>query len=83
MPDPQRTLGDYYAAAYQDAQRGGYARSDGTVRVQTLVYSVPSEAPIWSAASRTFSPGAVREVTEDVAKAVIERLQRAGVLAES
>ena len=83
MPDPQRTLGDYYAAAYQDAQRGGYARRDATVRVQTLVYSVPSEAPIWSAASRTFSPGAVREVTEDVAKAVIERLQRAGVLAES
>ena len=83
LADPQRTLGEYYTAVYQDAQRASDARGDTTVRAQTLVYSVSSEAPIWSASSGTFSSAAAREVTEDVANAVVERLQKAGVLAES
>ena len=83
VPDPQRTLGEYYTAVYQDAQHAGDARDDTTVRVRTLVYSVSSEAPIWSASSGTFSSADAREATEDVANAVIQRLQKAGVLAES
>jgi hypothetical protein len=82
-PAPQRTLGEQYTAAYQAGQRAGDGPADTTVRVQAHVYGVASQSPIWSGASRAINSTVVREMTEGVAEAVIERLQEAGVLTET
>ena len=50
------------------------------MRMQTNVYAVASESLIWSGSSRTFDPAVAREVAGDVAKAVVEHLQQAGIL---
>ena len=52
------------------------------MRIQTNVYAVASESLIWSGSSQTFNPEATREVAGDVAKVVVERLQKAGILSE-
>jgi hypothetical protein len=82
VPVSYRTLGDYYVSTYQELQRPSYVRSATTVRVQTNVYAVASDALIWSAVSQTFNPDATRDVAGDVAKVVVERLQEAGILVE-
>ncbi|HET9480466.1 MAG TPA: hypothetical protein VFP98_01795 [Candidatus Polarisedimenticolia bacterium] len=81
IPISYRTLGDYYASLYQTLEQPGY-RPPTTVRIQTNVYAVASENLIWSGMSRTFNPDAAREVAGDVAKAVVEQLQKAGILSE-
>jgi hypothetical protein len=82
IPISYRTLGDYYASTYQETERAGDARPPSSVRIQTNVYAVASESLIWSGASRTFNPEATREVAGDVAKSVVEQLQKAGILSE-
>jgi hypothetical protein len=82
-PIASRSFGDVYAAAQQAAQRTGDATRGGTVRLRTFLYSVASDALVWSAASRRFEPGDQRETTAGVARVVMERLQEAGLLAES
>ena len=44
------------------------------------VYSVASQALVWSAASRTFNPEETRDVAGDVAKKAVEDLQKSGIL---
>ena len=76
------SLGDYYASTYKELERPDGSRSFTTVRIQTNVYAVATESLIWSGSSRTFNPDAVRDVAGDVAKAVVEQLQKARILSE-
>jgi hypothetical protein len=80
VPISYRTLENYYVASYQDAERASTIGPATVVRVQTNVYAVATEALVWSAASRTFDPAATRDVAGDVAKVVVEQLQKIGVL---
>lgn len=52
------------------------------MRIQTHVYAIASESLLWSGVSRTSNPDAIREVAGDVAKVVVEELQKAGLLSE-
>jgi hypothetical protein len=81
IPISYRTLGDYYASTTQAVEQPGY-RAPTTVRLQTNVYAVASEGLVWSGSSRTFNPEAAREVAGDVAKVVVEQLQKAGILSQ-
>lgn len=82
VPVSYRTLGDYYVSTYQELERPGDVRLARTVRIQTNLYAVASESLIWSGVSQTFNPEATREVAGDVAKVVVEQLQKAGILSE-
>jgi hypothetical protein len=80
VPVSYRTLANYYVDTYQQTERSGF-RGPTVVRVQTNVYAVASETLIWSAASQTFNPAETRDVASDLAKVVVEQLQRVGILA--
>jgi hypothetical protein len=81
VPVSYRTLGDYYASAYREPEEpGAAARPATTVRIQTNLYAVASESLIWSGTSQTFNSDTTREVAGDVAKVVVEQLQKAGIL---
>jgi hypothetical protein len=79
VPISYRTLGDYYASTYRELEGPGSVRPTA-VRIQTNLYAVASESLIWSGVSQTFNPEATREVAGDVAKVVVEQLQKAGIL---
>ena len=80
VPVSYRTLENYYVSTYQETERSSDLRPT-VVRVQMNLYAVASEALVWSAASRTFNPDETRDVAGDVAKLVVEDLQKAGILA--
>jgi hypothetical protein len=79
VPQSYRTLANYYS--YQEAERSSVFSPPTIVRVQVNVYSVASDTLIWSAASRTFNPAETRDVASDVARIMVEELQRVGILA--
>ncbi len=81
-PVSHRTFGDTYAAMLQDAKRAGDGRRPEPARLHAFVYSVPADALVWSATSRSVAPDDLREATAGVARTVMERLQEAGLLAE-
>src|SRR5262245_7465650 len=80
VPVSYRTLENYYVTSTQEAERESTLGPRSVVRVQTNVYAVPSETLVWSAASQTFNPAEVRDVAGDVAKKMVEDLQKAGIL---
>jgi hypothetical protein len=80
VPISYRTLGNYYVSSHQEAERSSILSPPTVVRVQVNVYAVASEALVWSAASRTFNPTETRDVAGDVAKVMVEDLQKAGIL---
>jgi hypothetical protein len=82
-PVAYRTFGDAYAALLQDAPRGGDGRPGEPARLHAFVYRVATDALVWSATSRRIAPADLREVTAGVARVVMERLQEAGLLAET
>jgi hypothetical protein len=79
IPVSYRTLADYYASTSPPPGPAD-APAPTSLRVQTNVYTVASESLIWSGSSRTFRPDVAREAAGDVAKAVVEHLQQAGIL---
>jgi hypothetical protein len=81
-PVSYRTFGDTYAAMLQDAQRVGDRRGART-RLHAFVYRATDDALVWSAAGRSVAPDDLYESTAAVARVVMERLQEAGLLAES
>jgi hypothetical protein len=81
LPVSYRTLGNYYVSPSPETERSGLIRPPTIVRVQTNVYAVASEALVWSAASQTFNPAETRDAAGDVAKLMVERLQKVGILA--
>ena len=81
LSEKLRTLANYYVDASKEAERSSALSAPTVVRVQMNVYSVASEALVWSAASRTFNPDETRDVAGDVAKLAVEDLQKAGILA--
>ena len=81
-PVSHRTFGDTYAAMLQDAKRAGDGRPREAARLYAFVYSVPADALVWSATSRSIAPDDLREATAGIARTVMERLQEAGFLAD-
>jgi hypothetical protein len=81
VPVSYRTLSNYYVTSYQETERSSVFSPPTVVRVQMNVYAVASETLVWSAASRTFNPAETRDVAGDVAKIMVEELQKAGLLA--
>jgi hypothetical protein len=80
VPISYRTLENYYVSTYQEVERSAF-QANTVVRVQTNVYAVASGTLIWSAASQTFNPKETRDAAGDLAKVVVEQLQKVGILA--
>jgi hypothetical protein len=73
-------LDAYYDDAYGMAY-GPYAEVDTVVRMVSNLYSVDQGKLIWSGASETFDPASVRQMVDDVARAVAKTLEKNGILA--
>lgn len=58
----------------------GYTTVDRIVRVETSIYSIAQARLLWSGVSRTFNPNDLRNLVEDVIRAVAADLERQGLL---
>lgn len=78
------TPGAYWGPAY--AYGGwpmydpGYVSTETSVRVDTDVFDLRSDRLVWAAASRSYNPRSVRNLVDDVTRAVGNELRREGLL---
>jgi hypothetical protein len=67
-------LYSYYPHVHSYVQRPGYYTTHEIYTIETNLYDIDSEDLVWSARTRTFSPGSVDEVIEDLTRLLIKDL---------
>ena len=80
---PPRYYGDYYGYygyAYDFSHQPGYYTTDTIVSLETNLYDVKTEKPIWSGQSRTWNPSSDKKLIDEVIKTVIKSMQENNLL---
>jgi hypothetical protein len=77
---PSYGLWGYYGNAWSVMSSPGYVVTDTYVEVETRVYSVADEKLVWAGRSETLNPPSIRELVDDVAKAVAKELRAQGLI---
>lgn len=75
VPGRYETMWGRYGRIYEP----GYTTVDRIVRIETSLYSTAKGKRLWSGVSRTLNPGDVRELVDDVARAVGDELAKQGL----
>ena len=73
-------FGNYVGYGYQTVIMPGEVREIREFFLQTSVYDVASEKPVWRAQSRTLNPDDLSQAVNDVADMLTERLSQDGML---
>jgi hypothetical protein len=70
----------YYRLSYDIMHRPGYSTTQTFVRLETNVYDVKTEKPIWSGQSETWQPGSEKQIIDEVISLVIKDMRKNGLL---
>jgi hypothetical protein len=70
----------YYGSVYDYAYEPGYYSEDTFVLLETNLFDVQTEKPIWSGQSETWNPESTHQVIDEVIKVVIDELKRYNLL---
>ena len=70
----------YWGWGWGSVWEPGYLRVEKVVKVETLVYSVTQDELIWAGVSKTVDPSHVDDLVSDLAKAVTDQMEKAGLL---
>ena len=71
---------DYYHHAYGYVNRSGYYTSHNFVKLETNVYDVKTEKPVWSGQSETWEPESDRQLLDEVIKTVVKEMHKNGLI---
>ena len=71
---------DYYDYAYDFSYQQGYYTTDTIIRLETNLYDVQTEKPIWSGQSRTWNPSSDEKLIDEVIETVIKSMQESNLL---
>jgi hypothetical protein len=72
--------GTYYSSAYSVVHEPGYTVERTVASVETTVYDVDTDAPIWSAVSETVDPKDLNRAIEEFGLVIIGALQERGLV---
>jgi hypothetical protein len=70
----------YYYRAYDVVHEPGYYTTRVKVSLESTLYSVKSEKPVWIARSQTMNPESSTEVIKSVIPELVEKMKEAGLL---
>lgn len=70
----------YYGWAWSATYAPDYMKWEKTVSVEASVYRISDEKLVWSAISQSTDPKSAKNVIDDVAKLVAQRMQQAGLV---
>jgi hypothetical protein len=79
-PPLYRGYYDYYHYAYGYVHRPGYYTTHEFVKLETNVYDVKTEKPVWSGQSETWEPESDRQLLDEVIKMVVKEMHKNGLL---
>jgi hypothetical protein len=76
------TFYGYYGALYPVVYSPGYLQTDTTAQIETNFYSTakPDGELVWTGTSNTVNPRSVSKAIDDVAKLVVQQLQKEGII---
>jgi hypothetical protein len=66
----------YYGHVYGMVHTPGYYTEHTYIRLETTLYEVKTEKPLWSGQSQTWNPESDRQLMNEVIKVVIKDMQR-------
>ncbi|QLE00375.1 hypothetical protein HX109_01925 [Galbibacter sp. BG1] len=72
----------YYDTMYGFGYDPGYYTTDKVYYLETNIYDADSEELIWSAQSKTYNPSNIDDFTKGYTEAIINKLQKDGILAK-
>lgn len=70
----------YYDRVHRNVYSPGYYTTHTLVKLETTLWDVKSEQPIWSGQSESWNPTSDKEMIDDVIALVIEDLKKNGIL---
>jgi hypothetical protein len=82
-PHYRRFWGGYWGYGWGTVYEPGYLREDKVVSVETLVYSFEQDELVWAGVSKTVNPEGIEDFVSELAKAVSEQMEKAGLLARA
>ena len=77
---PGSYWGPYYAIGGWPTYDPGYVRENTIVHVETDVYRVADDRMVWASRSKTYDPGSMRKLVDDVAHAVGKQMRKQGLI---
>ncbi len=79
---PRTGLGyyGYYYRAYDVVHEPGYYTTNVKVSLETTVYQVETEKPVWMARSQTMNPDSASEVVKSVISELVSAMKKDGLI---
>lgn len=77
---PYTSFSGYSHYGWGAVYEPGYLTTDTIVSVETLVYSLERDALVWGGVSETFNPSDIEDFVVELAHAVAEELEQAGLI---
>jgi hypothetical protein len=77
---PGTYWGPYYGFGGWPVWDPGYIRTDTVVQVETDVYSTTDDRLIWAARSKTYDPRSMKQLVDEVTKAVSKQMKKQGLI---
>jgi hypothetical protein len=72
--------GGYYGSTYQTVYRDGYTAMDSIVQLDTKVYSVATEKPVWSGFSKSLNPKSGEKIIKELVKLITTDMRKSGLI---
>ncbi len=65
----------FYGTTFAEVHEPGYFKTSTTVRVETNLYSLATDALVWTGQSATVDPTSIADVRESMTAAVAQKLK--------
>jgi len=74
-------FGGYYGQGYGTVQTSpGYTVENTTVVVETILYKLPEDKPVWTGTTRTLDPSSRPEMIQAITQLVEAEMQKKGLI---
>ena len=70
----------YAGRSSQSMYTPGYTNTDTIVKLETTVFSIPSEEMIWAGTTRSFNPSSTKSVADKNANLIVKDMKKAGLM---
>lgn len=72
--------GGYYGSTYQRVYRDGYTSMDSIVQLETKVYAVATEKPVWSGFSKSKNPKSGEKIIQQLVNLITADMRKSGLI---
>ena len=72
--------GGYYGSTYQTVYRDSFTTMDSIVQLDTQVFSVATEKPVWSGFTKSINPKSGEKIIQELARLITTDMRKNGLI---